>query len=436
MLRYLSLAAFGVLLLAGVLISGCAQRQQRVAGTQEQATTVTATITSTGLQLSPSQALPGNITLQVKNQTNVAHVVTVQGPNSINKSTKSVQPGQTVTLSLPTLKNGSYSIFVKGMQTQPAMAKTLTVTSTPKPTPTTTTGAAAQVVTATVTASGLQLSKEKINAGNLTLHVKNSSNKAETVVLSGPNSYMKNIGPVQPGQTKSLNLVAVPAGAYSVYVKGMQNKAAMKKTLTIGAAGKVAGTTEQAGTVNVTLSDTNKFTFTPASVTATSITLDFKNTSGHDVTFMDRGQTSTVRHNATTQLLTMRRTAANQWEITRPTAGMAAISTTPSAATGAAKTVTISQNGDKFTISPEYVTGNDILIVFRNMGKQNAMYTENGKTSTVKPNARMTLVMLRKTGTNQWEVTTPSGMMSTSGTKSTGTGTGTKPKSGSGYGAK
>jgi len=425
MLRVISYATLGILLIVGLFIMGCAQRQSRVAGTQQSISTVAATITSSGLQLNQSQVPPGNVNLKVTNQDKTAHMVTVQGPNGFTKTTANILPGKSATINLPSLKAGSYKVFVKGMQNQAAMSKTLMVKS--GATTTTTKGAAAQVVTATITSSGLQLSKNKITSSDLSMHVKNSTNKAQTVVLEGPSKYLKNTGTIQPGQTKTLALTGLAAGAYTVYVKGLENQAGMKKTLTVAPAGKVAGTTEKAGTITATLSDTNKFKFSPASMTATGITLVFKNTTGKDVSFMNQGKSSTVKQNATMPLATIRQTAANHWEITRPTAGTAATGTTPSGTAGAAKTVIISQNGDKFTISPASVTGNNIMIVFRNMGKQNATFVENGKTSTVKSNARMSLVTLRKTGTNQWEIISPS---------STGTGTGSGEESGEGGSAR
>lgn len=397
MLRFISYATLGVLLLVGLFIGGCAQ--QRVAGTQERVSTVAATITSSGLQLNQSQVPPGTVNLRVTNNDTKAHVVTVTGPNYINKSTANVMPGKTVTLSLPSMKSGSYKVFVKGMQNQAAMTRMLTVSSGKATT--TTTGAAAQVVTATLTASGLQLSKSKITAGNLILHVKNNTNKAQSVILEGPNNYMEDSGSIQPGQTKTMTETGLKQGAYSLYVKGMENQSGMKKALTVSPAGKVAGTPEKAIMMTVLVSG-KTIKIEPESVTSTNVMLVLKNNGKQDLSIDNSGRMTSVKPKATTTLLTLQKTGTNQWMITSPITG----TTTGTRTTGVKPMmITVMQAGNKIKVSPESVTGNDVTIVFKNAGSQNAMFSHNNRTTTVKPNETMTLVALHMTKANAWTVT-------------------------------
>lgn len=71
---------------------------------------ITAVETEFHIQLSSTKLKAGTYSIQVKNSGAVTHALTVDGPGVSDKSTSSIAPGASATLSV-TLKAGSYDIF-------------------------------------------------------------------------------------------------------------------------------------------------------------------------------------------------------------------------------------------------------------------------------------------------------------------------------------
>jgi uncharacterized cupredoxin-like copper-binding protein len=103
--------------LAAVLLAaltGCsnraAQRNTRVAGTQEQMTQVSVSETEYAITMQPSSAPAGTVIFNVKNDGKYVHSFKIEG-NGVNQTTPVLQPGKSTTLRVENLKAGTYHVY-------------------------------------------------------------------------------------------------------------------------------------------------------------------------------------------------------------------------------------------------------------------------------------------------------------------------------------
>ena len=128
-----------------MLISGCPQRQQtgtggqgqqpqpqpesRVAGTQQQASTVTATLDAQGLSIAPQQVPAGAVAVLVRNTSDTARTVAVEGPGMAAPQTKTIPPNATETFTLENAAAGAYRVYVVGLTVPQRMRTQFAVTA-------------------------------------------------------------------------------------------------------------------------------------------------------------------------------------------------------------------------------------------------------------------------------------------------------------------
>lgn len=240
MRRWVEIVSVVTALSALLVIGGCAPKQQaakptttKVAGTREQASTVTATLTKTGLTVTPASVPAGMITIKVMNKSTTPRTVAAEGAGMKAPVTKAIPANATGTLMLDKAVAGKYKIYVVGMEKTPAMSKTLTVTSPASTMASARTTAKKATVDVTLTGKALTLKTASVPTGAIELLVKNNGTTAQTVGVKGPGLAMPMTKAVKAKSTATITLANAAPGKYMVYVVGMEKTAGMSKTLTV-----------------------------------------------------------------------------------------------------------------------------------------------------------------------------------------------------------
>ena len=102
--------------LVALMLAGCPPRtasqngDQRVAGSEEQATTVQVSLTEFAIGMNPASVPAGNVIFNVKNDGDVRHSFEVEG-QGIEEETPVLQPGTSTTLRVNNMKPGEYEVY-------------------------------------------------------------------------------------------------------------------------------------------------------------------------------------------------------------------------------------------------------------------------------------------------------------------------------------
>jgi len=191
-----------------------------VAGKQEQypaaqpaaGNKVTATITDSGITVSPNNIPSGNVTVDVVNKSSRPQSLTFSG-KGMKKSTQTLQPGQSGVLNISNATAGSYTVTGSKDKSGNAHSTQVNVL-VPK-----------TAVTATITDTGITISPNNIPAGVVNLNIVNKTNTPQMVTLSGK-GMKSETKTIEPGQSGGVTVTAGQGGTYTLTSsKGKGSKA-------------------------------------------------------------------------------------------------------------------------------------------------------------------------------------------------------------------